>query len=360
MLVPALSACGSDSNGRLLETPVEMPDQWRSDGVHSAPVEDGWLRALDMPALMPLVAEALEANLDLRVTAARLEQARRQAGIEHGARYPTIDLSLNVQRDRSHQETEAGGVDAVYLNERTFVLNVAWELDVWGALQARSEAAYADLEAARRDYGAARLSLAAQTAQLLIDVSTARMQHDLARTRVRSFEDTVERVRRRYERGLATAFDLHLAASDLRTAEGEFAERADQLAKVTRGFEVLLGRYPANLVEGLSNLPALRKAVPAGLPAALLERRPDLAAERKRLLAAGYRVAAARAALLPRISLTASVGTRDEQFKNLFDLDYLIANIAANLVQPIFQGGRLRSQVRLNEAAQEEALAAYA
>ncbi|MGI9450230.1 MAG: efflux transporter outer membrane subunit [Geminicoccaceae bacterium] len=355
-----LNACASLDRHQQADKGIEIPEGWQADHGSAASVADGWLQVLDIPGLQSLVAEALQVNADLRATAARFEQASWQASIERGTGAPELELALGAERNRSHQINERGKRDATYLNDHRLTLDVTWEMDVWGRIQANTEAANADLDAARQDYKAARLSLTAQTAQLVVDLSTARMQRDLAAKRVDSFEGTVQRVKSRYQRGLTTALDFHLAATDLATAEAELAERTDQLSKAARALEVLLGRYPADDMDGLQTLPRLRGDVPAGLPAALLERRPDLAAERARLLAAGYRVKAARAELLPRISLTASGGTQSEQFKNLFDTDFLIASIAANLVQPVFQGGQLRNKVKLSKAAEKETLSAYA
>jgi NodT family efflux transporter outer membrane factor (OMF) lipoprotein len=359
-LLLMLGACAFLDDPEKAEDTVAIPDSWQASVGSAAPVDDDWLHALGVPELEALVAESLQNNADLRATAARLQQAGLQASIERGSGYPTVDLSLGAQRDRSHLQSVSGGRDPVYVSEHTLTLDVAWELDVWGEIRAAAEAADADFTAAQHDYAAARVSLAAQTAQLLIDLSATGMQRDLATKRVNSFKDTVQRVRSRYHRGLTTAFDLRLAESDLATARTDLAERADQLAKAARALEIVLGRYPGNEIDGLRKLPKLGNAIPAGLPAALLERRPDLVAERARLLAAGYRIKAARAELLPRISLTASGGASSNEFRNLFDADYLIASIAANLVQPIFRGGRLRDTVALNRAREKEQIGVYA
>lgn len=358
-LLLTLGACASSEIRDGADKPAVVPDQWQANALSPRPIEDGWLEALGMPELMPLVAEALKANTDLRTAAARFEQASWQAAIEEGAAAPTLDLSLGARRDRSSQAIAGGGRDAVYVSEHTLTLDLTWEVDLWGRIRANTDAANSELYASRHDYHAARLSLAAQTAQLLVDLSAASLLRDLTAERVASLEGTVQRVMRRYERGLTTAFDLRLAESDLSSASADLAVRADQEARAGRALEILLGRYPANRIDGLKRLPRLSRSIPIGLPATLLERRPDMAAERARLHAAGYRIKAAKAELLPRISLTASGGTSSEQFEKLFDVDFLIASIAGNLVQPIFQGGRLRNRVALNKAAEKEALSTY-
>ncbi len=358
-LVFMICACTSSKDLEHPEDGPDVPDEWQADRSLPEPVQDGWLGDLGMPALMPLVAEALRANADLQATAARFERAGWEAAIEEGAGAPSLDLSLGAERNRSSQIGSDGQRDAAYTSDLSLTLDVTWEIDVWGRIRANAAAADADAEAARHDYHAARLSLAAQTAEQLVDLTAARLQQKLAKKRVLSFKGTVERVTRRYQRGLTSAFDLHLAESDLANAEADLAARADQLAGSARALEVLIGRYPAGDITGLDDLPSVLAEVPVGLPATLLERRPDMAAERARIFAAGYRTKASKAELLPRISLTVSGGTRSEQFSNLFDPDFLIATVAGNLVQPIFQGGRLRGQVAANQALETEALANY-
>jgi NodT family efflux transporter outer membrane factor (OMF) lipoprotein len=123
--------------------------------------------------------------------------------------------------------------------------------------------------------------------------------------------------------------------------------------------EILLGRYPAGKLTLGTTLPEPAGAIPAGLPSGLLERRPDLVAARRRLEAADWRVSEARAGLFPRISLTAAGGTSTEELSDLLDSDFKVWNLAANLAQPIFEGGRLRAGVDLSKAQTREALAAY-
>jgi NodT family efflux transporter outer membrane factor (OMF) lipoprotein len=166
-------------------------------------------------------------------------------------------------------------------------------------------------------------------------------------------------VRARYERGVRSPLDVRLAAANEAAARAGVAARQSQLAAATRQLEILLGRYPAGAVTNLSELPAPAAPVPAGLPGELLERRPDLVAAERRLAASSARAAEARAALLPRLALTGTAGRTSAELEDLLDNSFSLWSIAANLAQPLYQGGRLRANVRLAEARAREATEQY-
>jgi NodT family efflux transporter outer membrane factor (OMF) lipoprotein len=136
--------------------------------------------------------------------------------------------------------------------------------------------------------------------------------------------------------------------------------RQDQLQRSKKQLDILLGRYPAGRFTLEAELPSLKDQIPAGLPADIVRRRPDLVSAEKRLAAAYARVLESKRALYPRISLTASGGTSSDDLQNLVNGDYSIWNLAGNLLQPIFQGGRLKAGVALSEAREQESLALYA
>ena len=153
--------------------------------------------------------------------------------------------------------------------------------------------------------------------------------------------------------------DRHLAVAQLEQARVLLQQRRETLARSQRQLELLLGRYPAGLVQA-ADLPAVPGPVPAGLPASLLYRRPDLVAAERQVAAADHRVSASRRALLPRIALTGSAGTQSEDVENLLDGDFFVWSVAGNLVQPIFEGSRLLARINANEGQLRVALEQYA
>ena len=187
----------------------------------------------------------------------------------------------------------------------------------------------------------------------------ARRQVDLSEATVENLETTSEVVRERYRRGLRHALDLRRALSDLAGAEAVLQQRRLILDGTRRQLEVLLGRYPAAALKPGSNLPELPKAIPAGLPADLVSRRPDLMAAERRLAASHARYKQARRALYPRISLTGSAGTSSRDLESLLDGDFSVWNLAGNVLQPLFQGGRIRGGIRLAASQSEGAVSTY-
>ena len=186
---------------------------------------------------------------------------------------------------------------------------------------------------------------------------------ELAGNSAESFRTVAEQVRSRYEQGISPSLELRLALSNMETAEALLAARSEQLDRATRQLEILLGRYPGgSLLEEYSpgGLPELPGAVPAGLPAELVARRPDLAAAERRLAAADQRLVQARRSLYPRLTLTGSTGYATEEFSDLLDGDFGVWSLIAAIAQPVFQGGRLRAGVDMARATGQEALAGYA
>jgi NodT family efflux transporter outer membrane factor (OMF) lipoprotein len=225
---------------------------------------------------------------------------------------------------------------------------------------AGKKAVVADFEATAADLRAAQLSLAAQASKAWFAALEGAEQIRLAERTVSSYSDTAERVRRRYERGLQSSLDLRLALSSLHSGEALLELRKQQLDLGIRQLEILLGEYPAGDLETTGNLPALPPTPPTGIPSELVSRRPDLVAAERRMLAAGARWSASRKALYPSFSISGGIGTSTSDYLQVFNGSFFIWNLAGNILQPVFQGGRLRAQIWLDDARSKEAAAAWA
>ena len=164
----------------------------------------------------------------------------------------------------------------------------------------------------------------------------------------------------RFEAGIRPALDLRLALLNLSNARALLQQRLQQFDAATRQLEVILGQYADGEMETPAALPPLAPIVPAGLPADLIARRPDLAAAEREVAAAQARISVARAELLPRISLTAATGTSTDALRSLIDGSFGVWSLVGNVVQPLWQGGRLRAEVKGAEARGAEVLAQYA
>jgi outer membrane protein, multidrug efflux system len=363
-LAAILAGCASAPPVEHPDTGIDIPGQWSVPGGIAA-ADPAWWRLLGDPALEAVITEALEGNRDLRAAAARVDQARALARITGAAQFPAVAAGGSARRQ---QQNFIGlpipGAEGQVLSTQidTFGLSVdtSWEADVWGRIRNGASAALADAEAAQLEQQAARLSLAAQTARTWFALIEAGQQVRLAEDTVASYQRTVQQVQHRYERGLAPSLDLRFALTNLHAAEAQLSQRQEQAGLVMRQLELLLGRYPAAKLDVPHGLPAPAYDIPAGLPADLLAQRPDLLAAERRVAAADARLAADRRALYPSLSLTASGGTTTDAVRRLLDGDFTVWSIAGTLMQPIFQGGRLRAQVDVADAQLREALEAYA
>lgn len=345
----------------------ELPSSWTADG-WSETIESGgtvsWGEILAAPELDELVVEALHNSPSIEVVAARLEQAIARSVIAGAERYPQIGASLDGGRRKQNFiglpfPREDGQVVSVTTTTWGVALNVSWEADLWGRIRAGHRAARADAAAVALDLEAARLSLAAQTAKAWAAVIEASQQVALASETHQNRLATVERIDRRYRSGLAPSVDLRLARTNAAIAEASLAGRRRQLDAAKRQLEILLGRYPAAAIESRDSLPTLPEQIRAGLPADLIARRPDLRATERRMVASRSRVEQAEAALYPQIRLTGSTGSSSDELENLLDGDFSVWSFALGILQPIFQGGRLRANVALHEAIEDEVAATF-
>jgi NodT family efflux transporter outer membrane factor (OMF) lipoprotein len=333
----------------LADSGLKEPTQWSS--VSDSPsVRQAWLSDFEQSPLPALVDEAVSANYELRAASARVAQARARARIVGADRLPQIDAGAGVSR--GGLSTDGGR--SLTVDSFDARIGASWELDVWGRLANDTLAATRDADAVSADFDAARLSLAAGVAQAWFDAVESQLQVALAEETVRNFRDNLEIVSENFRAGLNDALDVRLERANLAGAESELEASLIDRDRAVRALEVLLGRYPAGELAIARSLPAIETEVPAGLPAGILVRRPDVRAAILRLEASDERLNSARKNRLPDIRLTASGGVSSNELRNLLDFDALIWNIAANLALPVFQGGRLDAERELARAEVEE------
>lgn len=344
----------------------EIPDAWHSETTPGEVHDPRWWRHFGEPALDSLMVEMLTHNHNLDAAANRLDLALAQSKIAGASLYPQLNASVSATRRKQNflgfpiGGGAAGEVQSSLSTTYGASLNLSWEIDLWGRIQAGKAAATADVQAAQAELFGTQLSLSGQLAKVWFAAIEARLQLELARATYDNYKTSNQQIRTRYEKGLRQSLDLRLSESAVATAEASLHTRQRQFEALQRQLEVLLGRYPAaEIAVGGNWLPTM-ESVPAGLPADLISRRPDLVAAERRVAAADRRVAQAKRSLLPALSLTASGGTSTDELEDLTNGDFSVWNLVGNLVQPIFQGGRLRAQVDLNNATYEQQLALYA
>lgn len=339
-----LGGCGAVPQRDVMSISPKTPAHWAADNAISTKQATQWLAIFADPALSQWVNVALVANYDLKAAATRVEIARQQARIAGAGRLPQLGFSTDYQRGNLSNSSE---------NSAYALFNFSWELDVWGRIKASQQAAQQDATAARADFYGARLSLAARTAQSYFDLLEANLQVEVSEQSIKDRRIIVELVRGRFQRGLTGGLDVRLVLTDLENAKAQLASAQNQVQQITRRLEVLLGQYPGGNLKHTADLPNPPPMISAGLPSELLTRRPDVIAAFERLKATDSRLASAKKALLPRITLTANGGA------DLLDPRAAAWNLAMGLVQPIFTGGRLTAEIRLNQARSQEALHNY-
>lgn len=347
-----LAGCASPPERQPGATLERRAERWSADGAPMAAVAEHWLADFQDRRLDALVREALANNYDLKAAAARVEAARAEARVAGAGRLPQAYFTPTYQRE----EDNSGTSDTHHFE---LLFNLSWEIDVWGRIRAFQQAAGLEAEATEEDLRGARLSLAARVAQGHFQVAEALYQARIAEQSIQDRRKVVDLVRGRFQRGLADGLDLRLALTDLANAEAQLAEARNRAQLATRTLETLLARYPAGTLDAAAELSALPPPAPAGLPSELLERRPDLAAALRRLVAADRRLESAEKSLLPRIGLTAGGGARSPALADLVDPRAAAWNFAAGLAQPLFTGGRLLGEIDLAGAGVQESLNLY-
>jgi NodT family efflux transporter outer membrane factor (OMF) lipoprotein len=332
---------------------TEIAEQYGATATWGETIEkgaarDGWLKTFGDPALEKIVAEALANNRDLAVARANLDAAAASARQAGAALAPAVNLGGGTQ-----STTREGGTSSL----SGAGLNVSWEVDIWGKLAAGAQAAEESYRASEADMEAARQSLVAQTAKAWFQATETNLQLQLADKAIAIYEEKLGIVQAMADAGAGSPQDVNLAKADLAGAKERQRSATGAQAQAVRSIEVLLGRYPSAEVETASEFVPTPPGIPVGVPASLLERRPDLIAAERRVAAAFQRTDEARAARLPSFSLTASGGSPSTELADLLGGNFF--SLGANFIAPLDVGGELEAQVEIQTAQQEAALAEY-
>ncbi len=331
---------------------VQPPEDWVVPVPDALPTTD-WVRAFPDPILIELVDEALRENTDIGVAYAALEALIALEKISRADRLPIVAGNVDISRSEFANE---------FLSDNTNIgagLNASWEPDLWGRIADRIDASELASEAAASDIAGARLSITGQVAQNWFGLIEAKLLVDLSGREIETQERALRLTQRRFEAGLSGSEDVRLVRSSVAQAQALQASRKQNLALLSRQLEILLNRYPASALDAASDLPELPSLTGAGAPSYILTQRPELIAAERRLAEQGFEIDLAKKALRPSLSLSGSTSGSGGGLESLFDIDALVANLASNLSAPIFQGGRLRANVEVQEAILKQQLQSY-
>ncbi len=351
---------------------LKTPPHWIAGNTyqHDSYADRDWVSRFGDKNLCRFIDDALAHNRSLKSAQSRIEIARANARVAGADLYPQISGGLNGIRTKQNfigfpiPGAPPGSVLSTTTNQFGLSLNLSWELDLWGRVKAAESSAIASFEASRFDMAAAELSIAGQAVKAWFALAEARDQTTLNLLTLSVYQQTERSIQERFENGVAEAgqslgSQLLLAKTDVATARDTLAARKELAARASRQLEVLAGRYPAGKAGKTAKLPDFPSSIPAGLPATLLDRRPDLAAAERRIAAADQQLLEAKKTLLPSIGLTTSTGTTTERIGDLLNDNFSVWSLAGNLAQPILQGGRLRANIKRRDAERNLAAAEF-
>jgi len=323
---------------------------------------DRWWEQFGDPTTSDFVREALGNNYDLKAAAARVLQAQAALVEARGRQLP--EVSYNFSRTRNKTSFNFGGGGRFSNLSTTFVqdFTIAYVLDLFGKLRHAERAAWADLLSTKASQQALINSMIASVITARVNIATIQRRLAIARANTQSLAETLKIVERRYDGGLVGPLDVRLARENLAAARAVEPEIQLSLATARHALDVLLGRRPGSsepLPETLADLPDLQP-VPVGLPASLLDRRPDIMAAEAALRATNERIGVSIAQLYPDLTLTASVGRSADRWRDIWKRETEIYSAIFRLAQPVFKGGQLRAQVDAAKARHAELAADYA
>jgi multidrug efflux system outer membrane protein len=343
-------------------TPAAYRGETAAEGGQSTLGELAWRDLIGNEELAGLIEEALGHNLDVQMAAARVLEARAQFKVTRAARFPALDGQAGYTSLRS-SEMNYGPLPPGSLSDldyTTLSAGLGWELDVWGRLRNLTAAARAGLLATEFARQAVRNGLASDVAAAYFRLLDLDLEVAITRRARKLREESLELVRLRVDNGYSSEIDLRQAEVLVKTALTELTSLELEREQTENALSVLLGRNPGAVERrGLLGSQKLAAKLPAGLPSALLGRRPDIRQAEEQLRASEAEVRVARAAYFPAIALTASAGFESPALRDLFRPGNGFWQLAPAAGIPGFHAGRIGAGVRRARARREQALVAY-
>ncbi len=364
-----LSGCAVGPNYRAPQT--KAPAQWNESlaggETNYAITTTEWWTNFNDSKLDSLVGRAVLSNLDLRIAQARMREARAQYGIASADLWPTVDGSSSYARQRQSQHQPVIG--AVPLSPDLFENNVykagfdaSWEIDVFGGKRRAKEAAGAQVSASEFGRRDVLITLLGDVARNYVDLRGYQGRLAIALENIEAQEKTLAITRDRFAKGLSSDLDVQQASTVLATTRAEVPTLESSIQTAMHRLEVLLGQQPGTLQAELtqaSPIPAQPPVVPVGLPSELLLRRPDIRQAERQLAAATANIGAAKADLFPKFFLTGAAGFESVSASDWFTGGSKLWSVGPTMQWRIFDAGRIRGNIKVQNARQEAALATY-
>jgi multidrug efflux system outer membrane protein len=354
-LAPTLEQPATVTPAAFKELTPDERGNWKTAQPAETQPRGEWWRAFGDPQLDALEAEAIAANQSLKIAAARVAQARALVGVASAERAPRVDAGFGPSRIKPSGEPPSTAWRGL--------LTVSYEVDLFGRVADGVAAARSDFEGIQAAFRSVQLALQADVAQTYFAIRQADDELELLRDTLKLREGSVRLLQRRFDLGEINELDLSRARTELSTTRSDAIALERRRAQLEHALAALLGKAPAGFSLAPAPLAGEMPAIPAGLPSALLERRPDIAAASRAMAAANSRIGVAKAAFFPVLNLTAQGGYESSELSDLFNwssrtwaLGPLFGTV---LTLPVFDGGRNQANLDRSYAVLEEAVAGY-
>jgi multidrug efflux system outer membrane protein len=321
-----------------------------------------WWEAFEDPALQALIEEALRQGYDVRIATARVQQARALVGVARSDFFPSLDYRVGA--GRSKVSAGLGGGPGIALPEPinfySASMSLSWEVDIWGRVRRLNESALANLLATEEGRRGVWLTLVSDLAQAYFELLALDVRLSIARTSEEAYQRTYDLFLDRFNLGVASRLETSRALGALGDAQANIPLLESDIVAKENQISILLGKPPGPIARGLPMYAQpVAPAVPAGLPSALLERRPDLRQAEQRLVSANARIGVAKADFFPRFDITALFGTASPEVSALTSGATTIWAVAGALSGPLFNMGRTLGTYRASIAQWDEARLEY-
>ncbi|MCI0415769.1 efflux transporter outer membrane subunit [bacterium] len=366
LLALILVGCTVGPNYKSVKTKV--PENFANSKSPAHPGEFAkWWTTLQDPTLDSLVERAVHSNPDLRFAEARLREARAQRGVVKADLLPTVNVSGSYQRSRASknigtQQGSSQSTNAVEGDLYQAGFDASWEIDVFGGIRREIEAADADLAAEIENRRNVLVTLLAEVARNYVELRTSQRQVTIAQANLKAQQETLELTRVRFNAGLVSDLDVARAEAQVQTTASQIPVLEISARQSIHLLSVLLGQEPNALIQELTPetaIPASPSDVPVGLPSELLRRRPDIRRAERQVAASTARIGVATADLFPKFSLTGALGFGSSKFSSLGSSGSRFWSIIPGVSLPIFNFGRIRSNIAVQNAREEQAFVIY-
>ena len=365
-----LVGCAEIISTKELSIAKSIPKYWENPLPESEQYTGAWWDSFQDTTLSRIFLDFQKSGPDILSISYRLKMAQQLVKINTVSKFPSVSAGLSGSSRKQNLaafgfgndffgggqgDGQSGGNGVTSFTSENYGLNLSmqWELDIWGRLFNQRKAFVQDYESAQYELSYLKFSLQIQLMKLFYSAVESMNQYQLAMETVASVTELAEMVSSRYEKGLRSSLDLRLTQSSVSTAKALLENRHQVYLLTVRNLQAMLGQYPDGNYALSAVLPDSLPLVPAGIPADILERRPDIKSAIAKAKAASHRSAEAMRSFLPGIILTGSLGTSSTELSDILNQDYQIWSRGSNVNLPLFQGGRLISNLKMSRASLE-------